>query len=112
MIEKENKTDPQSLSYTGQQPARRMRPPNQTAEEKKAWNEEIRLIKNAKAREAQARKKAEKENNAIRISSSGSSPLVSPSSASSSLVSPPPASSPIFSPPASSPSAPPPSSPS
>ena len=40
---------------------RRIRPPNQTEEEKKAWDEEGRFIRNAKAREARARKKVEKE---------------------------------------------------
>jgi hypothetical protein len=40
---------------------RRRRPPNQTEEAKKAWDEESKLIKNAKARQTRVRKKAEKE---------------------------------------------------
>ena len=40
---------------------RRIRSPNQIEEEKKVWDEEGRLIRNAKAREARARKKVKKE---------------------------------------------------
>ncbi len=42
-------------------PARRIRRQNQTEEEKIAWDEETRQIRNAKARETRVRKKVEKK---------------------------------------------------
>ncbi len=67
---------------------RRIRPPNQTEEEKKAWDEEEKLIKNTKAREIRARKKAEKETQNLSTSFNNLTIAPSPSPPSNSLSQP------------------------
>ena len=61
--EVEAEIQPSSAAFIqlSDKPARRIRPQNQTEEEKIAWDEETRQIRNAKARETRVRKKVEKK---------------------------------------------------
>ena len=51
----------QESAESDSRPAKRVRPKNQTSEEKVLWEEESRFLRNQKARKTRARKKAEKE---------------------------------------------------